>query len=94
MPLYSRKLPTATIEENHCLNTLEKRKPERRYGALLVFERNRSAAGGWGFNQPTQNLVDAFDVTDPRLSCTVYGIGYNNGICMALLPVSLIGLDR
>lgn len=46
----------------------------------MVFERNRSAAGGWGFNQPTQNLVDAFDVTDPRLSCTVYGIGYNNGI--------------
>ena len=44
------------------------------------FERNRSAAGGWGFNQPTQDLVDAFDITDPRLSCTVYGIGYNNGI--------------
>ena len=35
---------------------------------------------GWGFNQPTQDLFDAFDPTDPRLSCTIYGIGYNNGI--------------
>jgi hypothetical protein len=33
---------------------------------------------GWGFNNPTQDLVDAFDPTDPRLSSTVYGIGYNN----------------
>lgn len=44
------------------------------------FEGNRSLPGGWGFNQPTQDLVDAFDESDPRLSCTVYGIGYNNGI--------------
>lgn len=43
------------------------------------FEQSR-ALGGWGFNQPTQDLVDAFDKTDPRLSCTVYGMGYNNGI--------------
>jgi len=35
---------------------------------------------GWGFNQPTQDLFDAFDPTDPRLSSTIYGIGYNNGI--------------
>jgi hypothetical protein len=33
---------------------------------------------GWGFNNPTQDLVDAFDPTDPRLSATVYGIDYNN----------------
>ncbi|WP_321333114.1 RagB/SusD family nutrient uptake outer membrane protein [uncultured Bacteroides sp.] len=44
------------------------------------FEGNRGVGAGWGFNQPTQDLVDAFDKTDPRLSCTVYGIGYNNGI--------------
>ncbi len=37
-------------------------------------------SGGWGFNNPTQNLVDAFDPTDPRLSSTVYGITYNDGI--------------
>ncbi|MFA6911433.1 MAG: RagB/SusD family nutrient uptake outer membrane protein, partial [Candidatus Cloacimonadaceae bacterium] len=43
------------------------------------FEQSR-ALRGWGFNQPTQDLVDAFDKTDPRLSCTVYGMGYNNGI--------------
>jgi hypothetical protein len=33
---------------------------------------------GWGFNNPTQDLVDAFDPTDPRLSSVVYGIGFNN----------------
>lgn len=33
---------------------------------------------GWGFNNPTQDLFDAFDPTDPRLSCTIYGIGFNN----------------
>jgi hypothetical protein len=32
---------------------------------------------GWGFNNPTQDLVDAFDPTDPRLSATVYGINFN-----------------
>ncbi|MDR0348275.1 MAG: RagB/SusD family nutrient uptake outer membrane protein [Tannerella sp.] len=35
---------------------------------------------GWGFNQPTQDLVNAFDPTDPRLSCSVYGVGFNDGI--------------
>ncbi len=48
------------------------------------FQGNRAAKDGafvgWGFNNPTQNLVDAFDPTDPRLSSTVYGIGFNNGI--------------
>jgi len=41
---------------------------------------NEGANQGWGFNNPSQNLVDAFDPTDPRLSCTVYGIGFNSGI--------------
>jgi hypothetical protein len=40
---------------------------------------------GWGFNQPTQNLVDAFDPTDPRLSCTIYGPYYNEGIIYGTL---------
>jgi hypothetical protein len=35
---------------------------------------------GWGFNQPNQDLVNAFDPTDPRLSCTVYGPTFNNAI--------------
>jgi hypothetical protein len=41
---------------------------------------NKNANTGWGFHNPTQNLVDAFNSTDPRLSCTVYGIGFNGGI--------------
>ncbi len=35
---------------------------------------------GWGFHNPSQNLVDAFEANDPRLSCTIYGPTYNNGI--------------
>lgn len=41
---------------------------------------NKNANVGWGFHNPTQNLVDAFNPTDPRLSCTVYGIGFNGEI--------------
>ncbi|MFI3299375.1 MAG: RagB/SusD family nutrient uptake outer membrane protein [Rikenellaceae bacterium] len=48
------------------------------------FQANRVATGtnntGWGFNNPCENLREAFDSTDPRLSCTIYGIGYNGGI--------------
>jgi hypothetical protein len=35
---------------------------------------------GWGFNQPNKDLANAFDPTDPRLSCTVYGPTFNGGI--------------
>lgn len=41
---------------------------------------NPDANSGWGFHNPTQNLVNAFDPTDPRLSCTVYGIGFNGQV--------------
>ena len=30
---------------------------------------------GWGFNCPTQDLVDEFEPDDPRLYCTVHGNG-------------------
>lgn len=30
---------------------------------------------GWGFDCPTQNLVDEFESQDPRLYCTVHGNG-------------------
>ncbi|WP_294082219.1 RagB/SusD family nutrient uptake outer membrane protein [Proteiniphilum sp. UBA5384] len=43
-------------------------------------ESNTGANTGWGFHNPTQNLVDAFNPSDPRLSSTVYGIGFNNEI--------------
>lgn len=45
---------------------------------------NKGANSGYGFNNPTENLVKAFDPTDPRLSCTVYGGGYNAGILYGL----------
>ncbi|HBK30354.1 MAG TPA: RagB/SusD family nutrient uptake outer membrane protein [Porphyromonadaceae bacterium] len=43
-------------------------------------EENEGANTGWGFHNPTQDLVNAFDASDPRLSSTVYGIGFNNEI--------------
>jgi len=33
------------------------------------------AAGGWGFNDPSQNLIDAFESGDPRLAATVIVTG-------------------
>lgn len=41
---------------------------------------NTDANVGWGFHNPTQDLVDAFDSTDPRLSATVYGIGFDGEV--------------
>ena len=43
------------------------------------YQGNR-ADWGWGFNNPTQSLVDEFEAGDPRLSCTVYGASFNDGI--------------
>lgn len=39
-----------------------------------VFQGNRGD-WGWGFNNPTQNFVDAFEADDPRLACSAYGDG-------------------
>ncbi|RFM26623.1 RagB/SusD family nutrient uptake outer membrane protein [Deminuibacter soli] len=39
-----------------------------------VFQNTRST-WGWGFNNPTQSLVDEFEPNDPRKACTVYGNG-------------------
>lgn len=35
---------------------------------------------GWGYNNATQDLVNEFEVQDPRLSSTVFGKPINNGI--------------
>ena len=39
-----------------------------------IFQNNRSL-WGWGFNNPTQNLVDEFETGDPRLASTAYADG-------------------
>jgi starch-binding outer membrane protein, SusD/RagB family len=47
------------------------------------FQGNRKDDSGWGFNNPTPDLVAAYNVSvtnDPRLSCVVYGESFNNGI--------------
>ncbi len=35
---------------------------------------------GWGFNNPTINLFEAFEEGDPRLSCSLYGESINGGV--------------
>lgn len=44
------------------------------------FQGNRKDDSGWGFNNPTTDLVNEFEEGDPRLSCTVYGEHFNNGV--------------
>ncbi|MBL7968755.1 MAG: RagB/SusD family nutrient uptake outer membrane protein [Prolixibacteraceae bacterium] len=47
------------------------------------FQGNRKDDSGWGFNNPTPDLVEAYNVSvtnDPRLSCVIYGEKFNNGI--------------
>lgn len=39
-----------------------------------IFQNNRSL-WGWGFNNPTQSLVDEFETGDPRLASTAYADG-------------------
>jgi hypothetical protein len=48
-----------------------------------IFQNNRSW-WGWGFNNPTQNLVDEFEPGDPRRACTAYG---NNDVVYGVLQV-------
>lgn len=40
-----------------------------------VYQMPRGSYGGWGFNIPTQDFVDAFEAGDPRLQSTVWFIG-------------------
>jgi starch-binding outer membrane protein, SusD/RagB family len=40
-----------------------------------VFQRARGQFGGYGFNIPTQNLVDEFEDGDPRLSASIFQVG-------------------
>lgn len=43
-------------------------------GDVFVGTKGKNNDGwGWGFNCPTQNLVDEFEEKDPRLYATVYG---------------------
>jgi hypothetical protein len=53
--------------------------PEKTGSNYNQFQANR-ADWGWGFNNPTVDLFEAFEDEDPRLSCTVYGPTYNGGV--------------
>ncbi len=44
-----------------------------------VFQRARGEFGGYGFNIPTQDLVDEFEANDPRLGYTVFQVGETMG---------------
>ncbi len=57
--------------------------PEKTGTNLNQFTGNRGD-WGWGFQNPTQDLVDAFEDQDPRLSCSVYGPVYNGGVVQGM----------
>ena len=40
-----------------------------------VFQRARGQFGGWGFNIPTQDLVDEYETDDPRLGQSIFMVG-------------------
>ena len=44
-----------------------------------VFQRARGQFGGWGFNIPTQDLVDEYEAGDPRLGQTIFREGDQMG---------------
>ena len=44
-----------------------------------IFTRARGAFNGFGFNLPTQDLVDEFENNDPRLAATVFSEGDQMG---------------
>ncbi len=47
------------------------------------FQGNRKDDSGWGFNNPTPDLFEAYNAevtNDPRQSCVFYGEKFNNGI--------------
>lgn len=73
-----------SIFEIQCLEGTSYDAPTSLGTAYFYFQANRvenpGANSGYGFNNPTENLAQAFDPSDPRLSCTIYGIGYNEGI--------------
>lgn len=53
--------------------------PEKTGTNFHQFQGNRKD-WGWGFNNPTIDLTEAFDADDPRLSTTVYGPSFNGGV--------------
>ncbi|MGM0375750.1 MAG: RagB/SusD family nutrient uptake outer membrane protein [Bacteroidota bacterium] len=68
-----------SIFELQMLEGSEGNAPEKTGSNFNQFQANRMD-WGWGFNNPTVDLFEAFEEEDPRLSCTVYGPTYNDGI--------------
>lgn len=68
-----------SIFELQMLEGSEEDAPEKTGSNFNQFQANRKD-WGWGFNNPTVDLFEAFEEEDPRLSCTVYGPTYNGGI--------------
>jgi hypothetical protein len=81
---YENKNTTESIFEVQAAEGTALDPPGSVGNAYPLFQGNRvsntDANTGWGFHNPTQDLVNAFDPSDPRLSSTVYGIGFNDEI--------------
>lgn len=44
-----------------------------------IFQRARGSFNGYGFNIPTQELVDEYEASDPRMSATIFSVGDQMG---------------
>ncbi|MFT3902644.1 MAG: RagB/SusD family nutrient uptake outer membrane protein [Niabella sp.] len=81
---YENKNTSESIFEVQAAEGTASDSPSSVGNAYPLFQGNRvsnsDANVGWGFHNPTQDLVNAFSATDPRLSCTVYGIGFNGEV--------------
>ncbi len=81
---YENKNTSESIFEVQAADGTASDPPASVGNAYSLFQGNRvsntNANTGWGFHNPTQDLVNAFDPSDPRLSCTVYGINFNKEI--------------
>ncbi|TCO08438.1 RagB/SusD family nutrient uptake outer membrane protein [Natronoflexus pectinivorans] len=68
-----------SVFELQMLEGSHNNKPRKTGSNFNQFQANR-LDWGWGFNNPTLDLFNSFEEDDPRLSVTLYGPTFNNGI--------------
>ncbi|HUX57323.1 MAG TPA: RagB/SusD family nutrient uptake outer membrane protein [Bacteroidales bacterium] len=72
-----------SIFEYQGLEGVADAQPEKTGSTITLLMGNRKSGtsySGWGFNNPSSELFNAFGNSDPRRASTCYGIGYNNFI--------------
>ncbi len=65
---------SGSIFEVQCVSNNEDWGP-RKTGTTNTVIQNPRTTWGWGFNNPTQNLMDSYETNDPRMANVMYGDG-------------------